>query len=69
MNAMHFKDSLTARALSVGDGMPPCNVWPRLAERASNKEPPSSWNIFVRTSDVYTSDDRSFLHILGQLYF
>lgn len=49
MNAMHFNDSRTARTRSIGDGIPPCNVWPSAAERASNSDRPSSKYIFVKT--------------------
>lgn len=49
---MHFIASRTARARSKGEGMPPCNVCPSEADRASKSEAPSSWRILVRISVV-----------------
>lgn len=61
MKLMDLSDSRTARVRSVGEGIPPCRVCPREAERESKSDPPSSLNILVITSVVYTSEETSFL--------
>ena len=66
MKAMHFNDNRMARARSMPDGTPPCNVCPRDAERASNSWPPSSCNILVNTDVEYTDEAPSDLEIFSQ---
>ena len=50
MKDMHLRASRTARARSVGEGIPPWRVWPSEADRESKSLPPSSLNILVMTS-------------------
>lgn len=59
-NAMHLDARRTARARSIGEGIPPWSVWPSEADRESNTSP-SSLRILVMRLVVYTDDAFSFL--------
>ena len=60
-NAMHLDARRTARARSIGEGIPPWRVWPSDADRESNRSSPSSFRMLVMRSVVYTDDAFSFL--------
>lgn len=49
-NCMHRSASRAARVRSSGEGTPPWRVWPREADRASNRSLPSSLRILVSVS-------------------